>query len=83
MPATSQAQRGLIFGKRSQYKTKKDTPKKWKWIWDEEWENKGKLPEKVEERRIYDFDTFVNEKLKQIVFKTLFYFDKEIYLFAI
>lgn len=62
MPAKSQAQRGLIFGKRNKYKTKKNTPPKWKWIWDDEWENKGKLPERVEEnRRIYDFETF-NEK---------------------
>jgi len=61
MPAKSQAQRGLIFGKRNQYKTKKNTPKKWKWIWDEDYENKGKLPEKVKESRIYNFETFVNE----------------------
>jgi len=49
MPAQSQAQRGLIFGKRNQYKTKAKTPDKWKWIWDEDWENKGKLPKKVTE----------------------------------
>lgn len=65
MPASSQAQRRLIFGKRNQYKNEKRTPKKWKWIWDDDWENKGKLPEKVKkESRIYDFDTFVNENYK-------------------
>lgn len=67
MPAVSQSQRRLIFGRRSQYKTEKRTPKKWKWIWDEEWENKGRLPEKIKskkESRIYDFDTFVNENYK-------------------
>jgi len=63
MPATSQAQRGLIFSKRNQYKTKKNTPKKWKWIWDDEWENKGKLP-KYKKSRIYDFKTF-NEKFSK------------------
>jgi hypothetical protein len=47
--AKSQSQRGLIFGKRNQYKTKEATPDKWKWIWDEDWENKGKLPDKVDE----------------------------------
>lgn len=63
MPAKSQSQRRLIFGKRAQYKTKENTPKKWLWIWDDEYENKGKLPEKVKkESRIFDFDTFVNEK---------------------
>ena len=46
MPAKSQNQRGLIFGKRNQYKSKAKTPNKWKWIWDEDWENKGKLPKK-------------------------------------
>lgn len=65
MPAVSQAQRRLIFGKRNQYKTEKRTPKKWKWIWSEDYENKGKLPEKIKkESRIYDFDTFVNENYK-------------------
>ena len=38
--------RGLIFGKRNQYGSKAKTPDKWKWIWDEDWENKGKLPKK-------------------------------------
>lgn len=46
MPAKSQSQRGLIFAKRDQYKSKAKTPDKWKWIWDEGWENKGKLPKK-------------------------------------
>jgi hypothetical protein len=46
MPAKSQAQRGLIFGKRNQYGSKAKTPDKWKWIWDEDWENEGKLPKK-------------------------------------
>lgn len=61
MPAVSQSQRGFIFGKRNKYGSKEKTPKKWKFIWDEEWENKGKLPEKVE-KVIYDFKKFVNEK---------------------
>jgi hypothetical protein len=61
MPAKSQAQRGLIFGKRKQYKTKKNTPKKWKWIWDKDYENKGKLPERIEERkRLHTFESFIN-----------------------
>ena len=51
MPAKSQAQRGLIFARRDQYGSKKNTPKKWKWIWDEDWENKGKLPKKVKKKK--------------------------------
>ena len=62
MPAVSQSQRGLIFGKRTKYGSKKDTPKKYKWIWDEGWENKGSLPEKVKESKIFDFKTFINER---------------------
>ena len=46
MPAVSQSQRGLIFGKRTKYGSKKNTPKKWKFIWEEGWENEGKLPKK-------------------------------------
>ena len=63
MPTTSQSQRRLIFGKRNQYKSEKNTPKNWKWIWSEDYENKGKLPEKVKkESLICKFNTFVNEK---------------------
>lgn len=38
MPSKSNLQRKFIFYKRDKYKTKKNTPEKWKWIWDEEWE---------------------------------------------
>lgn len=63
MPAVSQSQRGLIFSRRNKYKSEEKTPKKWKWIWDEGWENKGELPEKVKkESRILNFENFVNEK---------------------
>ena len=51
MPAKSQAQRGLVFSKRDQYGSKNKTPKKWKWIWEDEWENKGKLPKKVKKKK--------------------------------
>jgi len=44
--SVSQSQRGLIFSKRKQYGSKKNTPKKWKWIWNSDWENKGKLPKR-------------------------------------
>ena len=65
MPAVSQNQRGLIFGKRNKYGSEENTPKKWKWIWHSGWENKGKLPKrKVSESKIFDFNTFVNEKYK-------------------
>ena len=47
MPARSQSQRGLIFARRDQYGSKEKTPKKWKWIWDEAWENRGRLPERA------------------------------------
>jgi len=57
MPAKSQAQRGMIFARRDQYKSKAKTPKKWQWIWDEDFENKGKLPKKIK-----------NETVQNIVF---------------
>jgi hypothetical protein len=37
MPATSEKQRRFIWAKRREYKKKKSTPKKWKWIWKPEW----------------------------------------------
>ena len=57
MPAKSQAQRGLIFSKRDQYGSKAKTPEKWKWVWDSDFENKGKLPDKVK-----------NETVQNVVF---------------
>lgn len=64
MPSKSQAQRGLIFGKRNQYKSKAKTPDKWKWIWDEDWENKGKLPKKIEEN--FEDDENIDVLIKQL-----------------
>ena len=58
MPAKSQAQRGMIFARRDQYGSKAKTPKKWQWIWDEDWENKGKLPKKKKK----------NETVQNVVF---------------
>ena len=77
MPAKSQAQRGLIFSKRDQYKTKANTPKKWKWVWDEDFENKGKLPKKVkkveegqgfEETR--EGDVYIDDVIEAIIHAT-------------
>lgn len=65
MPAVSQKQRSLIFGKRNQYKTEEKTPKKWKWIWEEEWENKGKLPKykiNKNENKLINFSDYIYEK---------------------
>jgi L-fucose isomerase-like protein len=71
MPAVSQKQRGLIFGKRNQYGSESNTPKNWKWIWKEGWENQGKLPKykkrkekKINESRIMRFDEFVEKRFK-------------------
>lgn len=71
MPAVSQKQRGLIFGKRAKYKSEEKTPKKWKWIWEEQWENRGKLPEyknkdknKNKNESLINFSNFVYEKKK-------------------
>jgi hypothetical protein len=72
MPAKSQAQRGLIFSRRDKYGSKKNTPKKWKWIWDEDWENKGKLPKKVKKKKnesalvSESLEEFLNESQKSI-----------------
>lgn len=51
MPAKSQSQRGLIFAKRAKYGSVDKAPKKWKWCFEEGWENKGKLPEKVKKKK--------------------------------
>lgn len=66
MPSKSQSQRGLIFGKRSKYGSIENTPKKWKWIWEEGWENKGKLPKKKKmNENVITFSEFINEELQE------------------
>ena len=60
MPTRSEAQRKLIFGKRNKYKTKKATPDKDKWIWDKGFENKGDLPEKIEENIMSTFKKYMD-----------------------
>jgi hypothetical protein len=64
--ARSKKQLRLIYTKRKTFKTLKNTPNDWKWIWDKEWTNVNvkKLPEKVKESIITKFDDFVNEKYK-------------------
>jgi hypothetical protein len=48
MPSKTPRQRRFIFAKRRQYKRHDKTPKKWKWIWNEEWT-------KLAESRILNF----------------------------
>ena len=50
MPSKSQKQRALIFAKRNQYGSEENAPKQWKWVFEEGWENKGKLPKKVKKK---------------------------------
>lgn len=38
MPSSNEDQRRLVYAKRSQYKTKSDTPERWKWVWNSDWE---------------------------------------------
>jgi hypothetical protein len=59
MPAKSQQQRKLIFAKRGQYGSESDTPKQWKWVWHEGWENKGKLPKKVRKKKKKKYESIV------------------------
>jgi len=60
MPAKSKVQQRLIFSKRSQYKTKKDTPEKWKWIWDKGWEKvSNDVPNKVKNE--------IKEMIKKVI----------------
>ena len=51
MPAKSKQQLKLIYAIRNKYKSKKKAPKKWKWVFGEEW---GRL----EESHIMTFNQF-------------------------
>jgi len=59
MPAKSEKQLRLIWVIRRKYKTKSKTPKKWKWVWGEEWTHLEK------ESVILRFEEFINENLSE------------------
>jgi hypothetical protein len=54
MPSTSEKQRRFIWAKRREYKKKKSTPKKWKWIWKPEWVD-------LKESLILSFKEFISK----------------------
>ncbi len=76
MPSVSQSQRGLIFSKREKYGSVENAPKKWKWVFEEGWENKGKLPKKkkkkkTNEEKVISFtDSLVLETVTYLNIKT-------------
>jgi len=53
MPSSSRQQQKFIFAKRGQYNTKADTPEKFKWVWDKDWET---VEEKVISERYKPFN---------------------------
>ena len=60
MPFKSDKQRKFIYYLRGKYSTKKNTPKKYKWIWAEDWVSENKILTK--------FNTFSkNMEFKKIV----------------
>jgi hypothetical protein len=66
MPAESQSQLKLIYAKRGIYKTKENTPEKWKWVWDKEWTNvkMRKLPKKVKKEDFSSsLDNYIDKNL--------------------
>lgn len=69
MPARSKRQLGLIYSKRNKYGSRKNTPKKWKWVWGKEWTDVDykKLPEKTSEHIITKFDYFLNEGIRDVL----------------
>jgi ParB-like nuclease domain len=58
MPAKSPQQLKLIWAIRNKYKSKRKSPKKWKWVWGEEWGHLAK------ESNILNFNQF--SKLEHI-----------------
>ena len=58
MPAKPKKQLKLIYAKRNQFKSEENTPKKWKWVWSEEW---GHLKENI--KKFKDFNESINHPL--------------------
>jgi hypothetical protein len=53
MPAKSEKQLKFIYALRNRYKSKTKTPKKYKWVWNDEWLHLKK------ESYILKFDQFI------------------------
>lgn len=62
MPSHSKQQRNFIFAKRGKYKTKANTPDKWRWIWEDAWK-------KIKED---DIDNQFNEYIELGKYKKIF-----------
>lgn len=58
MPATSKKQYKFIWALRNKYGSKKKAPKKYHWVFDDEWIDVDyqELPQKVSETRVMKFD---------------------------
>ena len=58
MPATSKKQYKFICALRNKYGSKKKAPKKYHWVFDNEWTDVDyrELPQKVSETRVMKFD---------------------------
>jgi hypothetical protein len=58
MPATSKKQYKFIWALRNKYGSKKKAPKKYHWVFDDEWTDVDyqELPQKVSETRVMKFD---------------------------
>ena len=59
MPASSTKQLKFIYAKRAQYKTKSKAPKKYKWVFDEEW---GHLKENAKIMTFEEFNIYLECK---------------------
>ena len=55
MPAKSVKQLRFIYALRGKYKSKKKTPKKYKWVWNDEWLHLKK------ESYIFSFSEFTHQ----------------------
>ena len=78
MPAKSQQQLKFIYAIRNKYKTKKDAPKKFKWVFDEEWTDvkMKELPKVVEGMFSFmkkpDINKPIMDEINSFDFKRLF-----------
>lgn len=78
MPAKSQQQLKFIYAIRNKYKTKKEAPKKFKWVFDEEWTDvkMKELPKVTEGMFSFmkkpDLDKPIMDEINSFDFKQLF-----------
>lgn len=73
MPAKSRKQQKFIFAKRDEYGSKENTPEKWKWIWEKDWEKIEEYLNAVDEIKMFNLYDEIKQNIKELSVNAFFH----------